>query len=164
MATHSQPHMLPSLPLPFSRQLPELLLEAGGGSWEVSAATAGCAHVTGSAPSPFPAGKEEPPLQAGDPTNKLHLETQDLRPPHTHASILPFSLRGCSCQPCSHKALPGLPSFSEQSTIGTGCLERNKGGARERWDCQKMKSSHQSRGQLFHGVSELVVKVVVLEY
>lgn len=54
------------LPFPFSRQLPELLPEAGGGTWEVFAATASCAHVTGSAPSPFPTGKEKPHLQAGD--------------------------------------------------------------------------------------------------
>lgn len=31
-------------------------LKLGGGGWEVSAATALCTHVTGPAPSPFPAG------------------------------------------------------------------------------------------------------------
>lgn len=44
----------------------------------------------------------------------------DLCPSHAHPSLLPFSLRGCNCQPCSHRAL------SVQSATGPDSPRRRR--------------------------------------
>lgn len=85
-------------------------------------------------------------------------QVSDLCPSHAHPSLLPFSLRGCSCQPCSHRPclyrvpLGLIPQGEEGRSWGGRC-------------CQKMKASLHSRrwlSRLFCGNMAMVEKVVLV--
>lgn len=65
-------------------------------------------------------------------------QVSDLCPSHAHPSLLPFSLRGCSCQPCSHRPClcsatgPDSPRRRREE-LGREVLPEGEGLHSRRW-------------------------------